>query len=59
MSSNTSDKPSVGSRWRHEAYRGVFTVQSVGRKYIYLKSSIPGFTKQVEIARWPGIWGSA
>jgi hypothetical protein len=49
--------PAVGQRFRHPGWRGVWTVQTVGRKYVTLRSNLPGsLPTRVELAQWPGGW---
>ena len=60
MSDDRPLRPLVRSRWAKEGLRGVWTVQKVGSKYVFLSSNIPGIAEQrVDCVMWPGSWKPA
>jgi hypothetical protein len=55
--SETPEPVIGGSRWRNPKLRGVWTVISVGPKYVTLKPSLPDVpVMKVDRVMWPGSW---
>lgn len=65
MTVPSKSSPDVGSRWRHPRLRGTWRVDTVGRRWITLRSETVVLrggawaTERVALVNWQGLWEAA